>query len=164
MHLSQKNSRSKNLRHLKWLLKPLQSKKGQKVWGTREKSSLFPYKRTAFFSGTPNFFGPSYFEAALVHSIYFWLVNSYKMLLSVVQYRSSLYYLYFRSLLLLLGAKKYGIRTSPSQFSFYFLWLFTGAINLRSIILRRDDRDNFDPDASDRLLIFYATQLGLHVL
>ena len=86
------------------------------------------------------------------------------MLLSVVQYRSSLYYLYFRSLLLLLGAKKYGIRTSPSQFSFYFLWLFTGAINLRSIILRRDDRDNFDPDASDRLLIFYATQLGLHAL
>ena len=34
-------------------LKPLQNKKGQKNWGTREKSSLFPYKRTAFFSGTP---------------------------------------------------------------------------------------------------------------
>ena len=28
------------------------------VWGTREKTSLSPYKRTAFF-------GPSYFEAAL---------------------------------------------------------------------------------------------------
>ena len=48
-----------------FLLKPLQNKKGQKIWGTRENSSLFPYKRTAFFSGTPNFFGPSYFEAAL---------------------------------------------------------------------------------------------------
>ena len=44
------------------LLKPLQNKKG-----TQEKSSLFPYKRTAFFSGTPNLFDPSYFEAALVH-------------------------------------------------------------------------------------------------
>ena len=48
-----------------YILKPLQNKKGQKIWGTREKSSLFPYKRTAFFLGTPNFFGPSYFEAAL---------------------------------------------------------------------------------------------------
>ena len=47
-------------------LKPLQNKKGQKIWGTREKSSIFPYKRTAFFLGTPNFFVPSYFEAALV--------------------------------------------------------------------------------------------------
>ena len=37
----------------------------KKIWGTQEKSSLFPYKRTAFFSGTPNFFGPSFFEAAL---------------------------------------------------------------------------------------------------
>ena len=26
---------------------------------------MFPYKRTAFFSGTPNLFGPSYFEVAL---------------------------------------------------------------------------------------------------
>ena len=48
------------------LLKPLQNKKGQKIWGTREKSSPFIRKKTAFFSGTPNFFGPSYFEAALV--------------------------------------------------------------------------------------------------
>ena len=47
------------------VLKPLQNKKGQKIWDTREKSSLFPYKRTAFFSGTPNFFDTSYFEAAL---------------------------------------------------------------------------------------------------
>ena len=36
-------------------LKPLQNKKGQ----------IFIRKKTAFFSGTPNFFGPSYFEAAL---------------------------------------------------------------------------------------------------
>ena len=35
------------------------------MWGTREKCSLFPNKRTAFFSGTQNFLGPSYFEAAL---------------------------------------------------------------------------------------------------
>ena len=47
------------------LLKPLQNKKGQKIWGTWEKSSPFIRKKTAFFSGTPNFFGPSYFEAAL---------------------------------------------------------------------------------------------------
>ena len=50
----------------KILLKPLQNKKGQKILGYPKKSSLFPYKRTAFFSGTPKFFGPSYFEAALV--------------------------------------------------------------------------------------------------
>ena len=47
------------------ILKPLQNKKGQKIWGTREKSSLFPYKRTTFLSGSSNFFGPPYFEAAL---------------------------------------------------------------------------------------------------
>ena len=40
-------------------------RKAKKIWGTREKSSLFPYIRTAFFSGTPNFFDPSYFEVAL---------------------------------------------------------------------------------------------------
>ena len=48
---------------LRQFLKPLQNKKGQKNLGY---PSLFPYKRTAFFSGTPNFFGPSYFEATLV--------------------------------------------------------------------------------------------------
>ena len=37
------------------------------MWGTRQKSSLFPYKRTAFLLGTPNFFGPSYFDLALEH-------------------------------------------------------------------------------------------------
>ena len=46
-------------------LKPLQNKKGQKIGGTREKSSHFIRKKTAFFSGTPNFLGPSYFEVAL---------------------------------------------------------------------------------------------------
>ena len=40
-------------------------RRAKEIWGTREKSSLFPYKRTAFFSGTPIFFGPSYFEVAL---------------------------------------------------------------------------------------------------
>ena len=45
-----------------YLLKPLQNKKGQKIWGTRQKSSLFPQKRT------PNFFGSSYFEATLFNS------------------------------------------------------------------------------------------------
>ena len=48
------------------MIKPLQNKKAKKNWGTREKSSTFIRKKTAFFSGTPNFFGPSYFEAALV--------------------------------------------------------------------------------------------------
>ena len=52
--------------YFKILLKPLQNKKVQKNLGCPKKSSLFPYKRTAFFSGTPNNFGPSYFEAALV--------------------------------------------------------------------------------------------------
>jgi hypothetical protein len=50
---------------LGFMLKPLQNKKGKKIWDTREKSSPFIRKKTAFFSGTPNFFGPSYFEAAL---------------------------------------------------------------------------------------------------
>ena len=44
-------------------LKSLQNKKGQKIG---KKAVFFPYKRTAFLSGTPNFFGPSYFEVALV--------------------------------------------------------------------------------------------------
>ena len=51
-----------NLNRSVSLLKPLQNKKGQK---NLEKSSPFIRKKTAFFSGTPNFFGPSYFEAAL---------------------------------------------------------------------------------------------------
>ena len=48
-------------------LKPVQNKKGQKNLGyPTKKAVFFPYKRTAFLSGTPNFFGPSCFEAALV--------------------------------------------------------------------------------------------------
>ena len=40
---------------------------GPKKFGVPDKEAVFfPYKRTAFFSGTPNFFGPSCFEAALV--------------------------------------------------------------------------------------------------
>ena len=59
--------------YFKILLKPLQNKKVQKNLGCPKKSSLFPYKRTAFFSGTPNFFGPTYFEAALARPIQlFW--------------------------------------------------------------------------------------------
>ena len=57
-------------RILTYSLKPLQNKKGQKNLGYPKKSSLFPYKRTAFLSGTPNFFCPSYFEAALVLEMY----------------------------------------------------------------------------------------------
>ena len=52
------------------LLKPLQNKKGQKNLGYPQKSSLFPYKRSAFFAGTPNFFGPSYFEVALAINVH----------------------------------------------------------------------------------------------
>ena len=46
-------------------LKPLQIRRAKKIWGTRQKSSPFLRKKTAFLSGTSNFFGPSYFEAAL---------------------------------------------------------------------------------------------------
>ena len=53
---------------LKSLLKPVQNKKGQKDLGYPKKSSPFIWKKTAFFSGTSNFFGPSYFEVALVTS------------------------------------------------------------------------------------------------
>ena len=35
-------------------------------WPKPHGRDFFLYKRTAFFSGTPNFFGPSYLEAALV--------------------------------------------------------------------------------------------------
>ena len=49
------------------MTKATSKKEGPKKFGVPEKkSSLFPYKRTAFFSGTPNLLGPSYFEAALV--------------------------------------------------------------------------------------------------
>ena len=38
-----------------------------KKFGVPDKKAVFfPYKRTALLSGTPNFFGPSYFEVALV--------------------------------------------------------------------------------------------------
>ena len=47
------------------MLKPLQIRRAKKIWGTWEKSCPFIRKKTVFFFGTPNFFGPSYFEAAL---------------------------------------------------------------------------------------------------
>ena len=54
-----------NFFELQYLLKPLQNKKGQKILGYPRKKQSFYEEKTAFFSGTPNFFGPSYFEAAL---------------------------------------------------------------------------------------------------
>ena len=48
------------------VLKPLQNKKGQKNLGyPSKKQSFYKKKRLLFFSGTPNFFGPCCFEAAL---------------------------------------------------------------------------------------------------
>ena len=48
-----------------FMIKLLQNKKGQKNLGYPRKSSPFIMKKTAFLVGTPNFFGPSYFETAL---------------------------------------------------------------------------------------------------
>ena len=53
-----------------------------------------------------------------------------------------------RSLVLLLLSLRYGIRTSPAQFFFYFFSLITGAATLRSIIFRKmesDSNDNYEP-------------------
>ena len=51
---------------IKKSLKLLQNKKGQKNLGyPTKKQSFYKQKKTAFLSGTPNLFGPSYFEAAL---------------------------------------------------------------------------------------------------
>ena len=41
-------------------------KKGFIIYSSSAKAVFFPYKRTAFFSGTPNLFGPSYLKVALV--------------------------------------------------------------------------------------------------
>ena len=50
--------------------KAASKQEGPKKFGVPDKKAVFfPYKRTAFLSGTPNFFGPSYFEAALVKLI-----------------------------------------------------------------------------------------------
>lgn len=64
---------------------------------------------------------------------------------------------------LLLASKHYGILTSPTQFFFYLVWLICGSATLYSIIRRRDDKA-YNKDTTDRLLIFYATQFGLHFL
>ena len=47
----------------------MEIRRAKKIWGTREKF-FFSYKRTAFFSGTPNFFGPSYFKEALLYWLF----------------------------------------------------------------------------------------------
>ena len=60
---------------------------------------------------------------------------------------------------------KYGIRTSPAQFFFYFVSLFPGAITVRSVVQRYQDDDGiYDVGASERLLYFYVIQYGLQVL
>ena len=46
-------------------IKPLQNKKGQKNLGYPRKKQSFYKEKDCFFSGTPKFFGPSYFEVAL---------------------------------------------------------------------------------------------------
>mgnify|MGYP006864099656 CR=1 FL=1 len=46
-------------------LKPLQNKKGQKNLGYPRNKQSFYKKNDCFFLSIPNFFGPSYFEAAL---------------------------------------------------------------------------------------------------
>ena len=57
------------LKHMSMLTKASSKQEGQKKFGVPDKKAVyFPYKRTAFLSGTPNFFGPSYFEAALAKS------------------------------------------------------------------------------------------------
>ena len=64
-------------RKFQWL-KPLQNKKGQKNLGyPRKKQSFYKEKDCFFFSGTPNFFGPSYFEAALVCMSYILIKRHY---------------------------------------------------------------------------------------
>ena len=63
-------------KYIPCILKPLQNKKGQKNLGYPRKSSPFVRKKTAFFSGTPNFFGPSYFEAALLNKEFQWYILS----------------------------------------------------------------------------------------
>ena len=69
----------------------------------------------------------------------------------------------FRSLILTYKSLQYGVRSSPALFLFYFFSIFTGAITLRSVV-QRIDNPNFDPDATNRLIYFFGTQYGLHVL
>ena len=49
-------------------VKPIQNKKGQKIWGTRKKAVFFLIKGLLFLGYPKFFFGPSYYEAALVGS------------------------------------------------------------------------------------------------
>ena len=65
----------------------------------------------------------------------------------------------FRSLSLLLLSLRYGIRTSPAQFFFYFFSLITGAATLRSIIFRKMESDNYDPN--DDNATYYSDYIEL---
>ena len=52
---------------LKLHAKATSKQEGPKKFGVPDKKAVFfPYKRTAFLLGTPNYFGPSCFEAALM--------------------------------------------------------------------------------------------------
>ena len=62
------NLPSKKLKVI-FLLKPFQNKKGPKNLGYPKKKQSFYLEKDCFFSGTPNIFGPSYFEVALNHVI-----------------------------------------------------------------------------------------------
>jgi hypothetical protein len=51
------------------LVKPLQNNKGQKNLGYPRKKQFFYKEKDCFFLGTPNCFGPPYFDVALVFSL-----------------------------------------------------------------------------------------------
>ena len=60
---------------------------------------------------------------------------------------------------------KYGIRTSPAQFFYYFSSVITGAITMRSVVQRyQEEADSFDLDANERILYLYTIQYGFQVL
>ena len=69
---------------------------------------------------------------------------------------------------MLLLAKKYGMHTSPAQFLFFMSWQLSGSISLKHIISRRaighDEYHYYDEANTDRLLMLYSFQCGLHAL
>ena len=51
--------------------------------------------------------------------------------------------------LLLWSSLRYGVRTQPAQFFFYFACVLTGGVTLRSVFLRKNHPENyeeFEPD------------------
>ena len=75
----------------------------------------------------------------------------------------------FRSLILLILALKYGIRTSPAQFFYFLATIVTGAPTLRSVIQRYlnndgNGNDEFDAEATDHLFYLYVIQYGLYFI